>query len=52
MTQREIVIGQLTINMPDLNLNDLPCEHANTFKLTGFDFDLSLLLIISFKKIC
>lgn len=33
--------GQLTINMPVLNLNELPCEHAYAFKLTGFDFSLA-----------
>lgn len=31
--------GQITINIPDLN--ELSCEHAYTFKLTGFDFILT-----------
>ena len=30
--------GQLTINMPGLNLNEQPGEHAYTFKLIGFEF--------------
>jgi len=33
--------GQLTINMPEFNLNELPCKHAYTFKLTGFDLSLT-----------
>ncbi len=33
--------GQLIIYIPKLSLNELPCEYAYTFKLTGFDLTLA-----------
>lgn len=35
--------GQLTISVPQKVLNNLPCNYAFSFKLTGFDFALNQL---------